>query len=73
MCFFAWRHVMAVESKWGVGRHGGGAGRPPMTGGTSLHLLEAWPTYHEWVWVLGDVCHVGCDTSVIHVMLHSSL
>ena len=33
---------------------------PPMIGGTSLLLLEAWPTCHEWVWVLGDVCHVGC-------------
>jgi hypothetical protein len=34
----------------------------PMIGGTSLHLLEAWPACHEWVWVLGDVCHVGCAT-----------
>ena len=50
---------MAVEKEWGAKQPGGGAERPPMTGGASL-LLEAWPTCHEWVWVDVDVCHVGC-------------
>ena len=51
---------MVVWREWVARRHRGGTGWPPMTGGTSLLPLEAWPTCHEWVWVLGDVCHVGC-------------
>ena len=47
-----------VEREWGTEWPGGGAGCPPMTGGASL-LLEAWPTCHEWVWMVVDVCHVG--------------
>jgi hypothetical protein len=32
---------------------------PPMIGEASLLLLEAWPTCHEWVWVVENVCHIG--------------
>ena len=51
---------MAVEPLRGARRWEVEPASPPMIGGSSLLLLEAWPTCHEWVWVLGDVCHVGC-------------
>ena len=60
MCFFAWSHVMAMEREWGDGRHRGGTGWPPYDRWDLPPLLEAWPTCHEWVWVLGAVCPIGC-------------
>ena len=50
---------MAVEPLKGAGRWDVAPASPPMIGGSSLLLLEAWPTCHEWVWMVVDVCHVG--------------
>ena len=51
---------MAVEPLKGTGRMEVALAGPPMIGGASPLLLEAWPTCHEWVWMVGDVCYVGC-------------
>jgi hypothetical protein len=59
MCFNAWRHTNgggSTEGRWAVG---GGVGRPPYDKWGLPLLLEAWPTCHEWVWMVVDVCHVG--------------
>ena len=50
---------MAVEPLRGARRWEVEPASPPMIGGSSLLLLEAWPTCHEWVWMVVDVCHVG--------------
>jgi hypothetical protein len=76
MCFFAWRHAMAVESKWGVGRHWGGTGRHPYdrwdlppSSRSLAHMswvgVGAWRCLSRWL------CYL--DTSAIRVMLRSSL
>ena len=50
---------MAVEPLRGVGRWKVASVGLPMIGGASPLLLKAWPTCHEWVWMVVDVCHVG--------------
>ena len=50
---------MAVEPLKGAGRWDVAPASPPMIGGASPLLLEAWLTCHEWVWMVVDVCHVG--------------
>ena len=59
MCFFAWRHANGGGATKGRRVVGVALADHPMIGGTSVLLLEAWPTCHEWVWMVLDVCHVG--------------
>jgi hypothetical protein len=40
---------MAVDPLRGAGWWEVASADPPMIGGASLVLLEAWPTCHEWV------------------------
>jgi hypothetical protein len=59
MCFFAWRHANGGGATEGRRAVGGDTGQSLMTGGASLLLLEAWPTCHELVWMVVEVCHIG--------------
>jgi hypothetical protein len=63
MCFFAWRHANGGGER-GI-PHDRWVSQPPMIGGATL-LLEAWSTCHEWVWMLGDVFHIGSVAMMSH-------